>query len=81
MALQVDQRVRVSKSVIMNHVPGEKGGPYEMKGAEGVILKDISDGGKSCLSATCPFIVSFDNIGTSERPFKAHFEEHELEAI
>lgn len=78
MALEVGQRVRVCKSVIMYHYPKRRNEPTDVKGFEGVVTKDVSYRDGVEMSATCPYVVSFEN---GHKKFSAHFEESELELL
>lgn len=78
MALEVGQKVRVCKSVIMYHYPGKRNEPMDVQGLEGVITKDVSHRDGVEVSATCPYVVSFDE---TPKKFIAHFEESELEVL
>jgi hypothetical protein len=66
--------VRVSKSVIMYHMPGSKNEPTDVKGKTGIVSKIISTANNIRITATKPVVVKFDNMKVS-----GHFEDDELE--
>ncbi|CAN8074075.1 unnamed protein product [Agarophyton chilense] len=78
MELEVGQKVRVAKSVIMYHYPGKRNQPVDTEGFEGVVSKNVSHYEDVPMSATAPFIVEFSEPHSK---FKAHFQEDELEVL
>lgn len=60
----------------MYHYPKQKGNPFDVKGLEGEITKNILEADGADLSATKPLVVRFQNP-----KFMAHFEESELEEL
>jgi hypothetical protein len=69
--MNIGDRVRVSKSVIVYHHPQHRQNPFDIKGIEGEIKNII----EKPVSANLPIFVQFD------KKFKAHFQESELEVI
>lgn len=73
--MQVGDRVRVRKSVIMYHHPEHRNQPFEMMGQEGTVAAVVRDWHGRPVTANLPVEVQF-----SEK-FKAHFQEAELESL
>jgi len=73
--MNVGDRVRVSKSVVVYHHPQHKKEPFDIEGMEGTIVSIITEWEGRPISANLPLVVEFNS------KFKAHFRESELEAI
>jgi Ferredoxin thioredoxin reductase variable alpha chain len=74
--MNVGDRVRITESVVVYHIPGGKGQPVEIKGYEGSIAKIVTEWQGRPVSANFPLLVKFENP-----KFRAHLQEHEVEAI
>lgn len=76
MALEIGQKVRVTKPLTMFHYPGRRNEPVNVEGLEGVVADDRSSLDGVPISATYEYIVKF-----ADPKFKAHFTESELEVL
>ncbi len=74
--MNVGDRVRITESVVVYHIPGGKGQPVEIKGYEGLIDKIVTEWRGRPVSANFPILVKFENP-----KFRAHLQEHEVEAV
>jgi Ferredoxin thioredoxin reductase variable alpha chain len=74
--MKVGDRVRVAAAITVYHIPGGKGQPVNIQGYEGLIDKIITEWQGRPVSANFPLLVKFDNP-----KFRAHLQEHEVEAI
>lgn len=73
--MKVGDRVRVKESIIVYHNPEHRSEPFDLKGAEGEILKIVTKWQDRPVSANLPILVKFN------KKFKAHLRESELEVI
>ena len=73
--MKVGDRVRVKESIIVYHNPEHRSEPFDLKGAEGEILKIVTQWQGRPVSANLPILVKFN------KKFKAHLRESELEVI
>jgi len=73
--MKVGDRVRVIQSVVVYHHPKNKNQPFDLKGMEGEIVDIVTNWQGRPVSANLPIVVKF------EKPFKAHFRDHEVEVI
>jgi len=71
----VGSRVRVMKSVIVYHYPGQRNQPFDLQGQEGEVVEVVREWQGRPVSANLPFLVKFTP------KFKAHLQASELEAI
>lgn len=69
--MNVGDRIRVSKSVVVYHHPQHRKEAFDLKGMEGEIVEMIP----RPISATLPIKVKF------ETKFFAHLQEEEIEVI
>lgn len=74
--MNVGDRVRVTESVKLYHIPTHKGKPTEIQGLEGTVLKIVTEWQGRPVSANFPVLVKFE-----DPKFRAHLQEHELEVI
>jgi hypothetical protein len=73
--MKIGDRVRVIQSVVVYHHPDHKQQPFDLKGMEGEVIDIITQWHGRPVSANLPILVKFD------KKFKAHFRDHEVEAI
>jgi hypothetical protein len=73
--MQVGDRVRITKSVIVYHHPENRGKPFDIKGLEGEVVAIIQEWHGRPVSANLPVQVKF------EQKFRAHLRAEELEII
>ncbi len=74
-AFSVGSRVRVIASVVVYHNPEHRNQPFDLKGQEGEVISILREWQGRPVSANFPYIVQFSP------KFRAHLQEHELEAI
>ncbi len=74
-AFSVGSRVRVIASVVVYHNPEQRNQPFDLKGLEGEVISILREWQGRPVSANFPYIVQFSP------KFRAHLQEHELEAI
>jgi hypothetical protein len=70
----VGDAVRVTKSVIMYHMPGARNEPIDVAGKTGTVSRIISTVDNMRITATKPVVIKFDGMKTS-----GHFDDEELE--
>lgn len=73
--VEVGNRVRVQKSVIVYHHPEHRNQPFDMQGQEGEVIDVVHQWQGRPVSANLPVIVKFSN------KFRSHFQEGELEVL
>lgn len=73
--MNVGDRVRVVKSVIVYHYPEHRQEPFNIEGMEGEVIEIVKEWKGRPVSANLPVLVKF------EPKFKAHLREDEVEAI
>lgn len=71
----VGSQVRVASSVIVYHHPEHRNEPFDLQGMEGEVIGFLTEWKGRPVSANFPYIVKFS------KKFRAHLQEHELEAI
>ena len=75
LGMKVGDRVRVKESIIVYHHPEHRSEGFDLKGAEGEVLKIATEWKGRPVSANLPILVKFS------KKFKAHLRENELEVI
>lgn len=73
--MKIGDRVKVKESVIVYHHPQHKKEGFDIKDMEGELIKIVTEWQGRPVSANFPYLVKFD------KKFKAHFQEHEIEAL
>jgi Ferredoxin thioredoxin reductase variable alpha chain len=73
--MEVGTQVRVKTSVVIYHHPDHKTVAFDMQGQEGKIIGLMNQWQGRPVSANLPYLVQFGP------KLKAHFTEHEIEAI
>ncbi|MEM1367748.1 MAG: ferredoxin-thioredoxin reductase variable chain [Cyanobacteria bacterium P01_H01_bin.15] len=73
--MQVGNRVRVNKSVMVFHHPKHKPDPVDLAGWEGTVTAILGDWEGRPISPNLPIVVKFSP------KFKAHFRENEVALI
>ena len=73
--MQVGDRVRVQKSIMVYHHPKSRNEAFDVKGLEGEVVALVNEWQGKSISANLPLQVQF------EKKFKAHFREDELELL
>lgn len=71
----VGSRVRVAASVVVYHHPEHRNQPFDIKGQEGELVGIVREWQGRPVSANFPYLVKFSP------KFRAHLQEHEIEAI
>ncbi|MDA0266425.1 MAG: ferredoxin-thioredoxin reductase variable chain [Cyanobacteria bacterium] len=78
--MKVGDLVRIKDAVIFYHHPLHRNEAFDAKGLEGKIVNILSDWNGRPISANFPVHVEFAVEG-AKRPFRAHFQDHELELL
>ena len=78
--MKVGDRVRIKESIIFYHHPLHRNAAFDAQGLEGKIVNVLSDWNGRPISANFPVHVEFEVEG-AKRPFRAHLQDHELEAL
>lgn len=73
--MQVGDRVRVQKSIMVYHHPKSRNEPFDVQGLQGEVVALVNEWQGKSISANLPLQVKF------EKKFKAHFREDELELL
>ncbi len=73
--MKIGDRVKVKESVIVYHHPQHKKEGFDIKDMEGELIKIVTEWQGRPVSANFPYLVKFD------KKFRAHFQEHEIEAL
>lgn len=73
--MNVGDRVRVTKSVIVYHHPEHRGQPFDIQNQEGEVLAIVTEWRGRPVSANLPIQVKFD------KKFRAHLRQDELELV
>jgi len=79
----VGAKVKVSKSVVVFHVPKTKGAATDLQGMEGTMAGRADEFEGTPTSATLPYKVTFQNVAVDGKTvkFTAHLEDDEFEVV